>query len=288
MTTIEDIRSRYRDYVEDYPVNTEMSFESESGTPYPLQSRALGDSTFSGVYLNKLANERDYLFEVDPSAPDIEQIDTSLLAELGTELLGALMVQVTDDHLAFWQRSFELLAEMTSNEEDYNLLPGLYQSTIGLSNEEIIANINLTGIPFDGERIAAYLAYPLIESIGKWYSQEYIEISGRVKPGHVILGLDNRIYGPLEDPDKPDVCSNIGDLLHHIEHVVADDELRRQLEQARAYSARLYDKSAEEVYGGIIASNRHRSVHGETEAPAELGVLQTLTGILICSKYSGH
>lgn len=286
MVTENEVKSRYRSYVEDYPKNTAMAFEGEHDTPYPLHDRALGSDTFAGVFLNQFANESEYLFELDEQVPSINEIQTELLPTAGTELMGALMVQVTHDHIAFWEKSFELLEEVRSdNDETMKMLAELYQSVYFFSTAVLQDNIKLGPIPLESDNVAAYLAYPLTEAVAKWACRDYIHMDGQLKPCRCILGLGDAIYGPPEAGDSADECSNLADLLYHFETVVATPETKQQLEKTRDYIGRLYGVDSNVVYGRVVGRFRNRSLHGEARAPSEFGVLLTLSGLLICTEY---
>lgn len=284
MVTRETVRSRYREYVEQYPENTALRFESAVDTPYPMQSRALGDNTFANISRNVFANEDEYLFELDPEMPDISEIDEALLPTVGAELLGALMVQATHDHFAFWERSRILLEEMIEENETYGLISDLYTSVLKLFDQTGQSGVSTGALPLDGDHISGYLAYPLTEAVAKWFCQDYVKIDGSTKPGRAVIGGNGWIYGPPENGDAPDNCSNLGAFLNHAEQVVAEPELQEELEQAREYIARLYGESANDIYQGVITAQRNRSLHGETEAPVEFGVLLTFVGILVSAK----
>jgi len=286
MVNKDEIKTRYREYVENYPENTALAFESEYDTSYPLQDRALGSNTFAGVFRNQLANESEYLFELDETVPSIDELQIELLPTVGTELMGALMVQVTHDHIAFWEKSLELLSSLQCENDDImEMLTDLYESVYLLSTSSIQDDINVEQIPLKSDGIAAYLAYPLTEAVVKFVCQDYIHMDGKLKPCRCIRGLGDTIYGPPERGDSVDECSNLADLLYHLEMVVADSDLKRQLETGREYIGRLYDTDPNVVYGDVLGEFRNRSLHGESRAPSEFGVLLTLSGILICREY---
>ncbi|WP_179233965.1 hypothetical protein [Halorubrum halodurans] len=249
-----------------------------------MQSRALGDNTFAGISRNVIANEDQYLFELDSGVPDISEIDKALLPTVGAELLGTLMVQATHDHFAFWERSQSLLEKMTGGSETYGLIPDLYTSVLMLFDQTGRSGVSTGELPLNGDHISGYLVYPLTEAVAKWFCQDYVEMDGSIKPGRAVIAGNGWIYGPPEDGDAPDNCSNLGGFLHHAEQVVAEPELQEELEQAREYIARLYGERANNIYQDVITAQRNRSLHGETEAPVEFGVLLTFIGILVSAK----
>lgn len=284
MVTRDEIRRRYRTYVDRYPKNTGMSFVSENETEYPLQDRALGGDTFAEVYRNQFANESNFLFELDNRVPSIRELPIELIPTIATELNKVLFVQVTHDHLAFWSFTDDLLNHPdTVGTEVPKHIVGLFSRVLDLSRPT--TNISEIETGLSDETTASYLSYPLLEATAKWFASDHIQIDGKIKPGCEILKLGGGSYGPPEDPNEVNDCSDLGSLLFHIEMKVADSELKEQLENTRQHIGDLYRISADEVYGGVIKENRNSSLHGEAEAPAETGIALNLVSLLIWSKY---
>jgi hypothetical protein len=285
MVSESDVRNRYRSYVEDYPENTGLAFESDFDTEYPLKERALGGSAFSGVYLNQIAAESSYLFELDDRVPGIDSLDVDLMPTISVELIRVLFVQITHDHMTFWNFTKDLLSHPSTKAEDID------PHIIDLYSESVnIMSSNKLSVSTDGlsdEVIGCYIAYPLLEAVCKWFCEEYIEMNGDLKPGEEILRLGGGTYGPPEKGDEYDKCSDIGSLLLHIEQEVAAPNLRNHLEDARRHIGDLYEVSPSRVYGKVIKAKRNDSLHGQDEAPAEVGVLLNLTSLLIWSSYLG-
>lgn len=284
MVSRHEVESRYRSYVEDYPENTELAFESENDTKYPLRDRALGGNTFASVFRNQFANESAYLFELDDRVPSIHGLPVKLLPIVATELNRVLLVQITHDHLIFWEYTHQFIShEDTIGSEFPEYLVDMFSSVLELTHPD--SNMTELEIGHRKEAAACYFGYPLLEAIAKWFASDYINFDGTIKTDREIRQLGGGTYGPPDDPNEADECSDIGSLLYHIEKEVAGPKLRNHLEETRRHIGKLYDVPSDEVYGGVIKDNRNTTLHGETRAPAEIGVILNLAGLLIWSNY---
>ena len=99
-------------------------------------------------------------------------------------------------------------------------------------------------------------------------------MDGRIKDSGRILrcGSDNGY-------NKSGICSNLSDLLMHLEYEVVDQPVKSQLEKIREAIGDFYQVHPDKVYG-MLYDQRCSSLHGESEAIAEYGVLLNLICLL--------
>jgi hypothetical protein len=104
-------------------------------------------------------------------------------------------------------------------------------------------------------------------------------MNGEIKRGKEIEKLCGGTYSTE--------CSDIGSLLYHIEENTTSPALRRNLKNSRKYIGTLYDEDSDLVYGEVIKKNRNSMLHGESAAPAEVGVVLNMTSLLVWTEYFG-
>jgi len=125
--------------------------------------------------------------------------------------------------------------------------------------------------------IAAFVAYPALESFLKFRCSSDIKMDGTVKEDGTI-----RDYSPRNDRDfysQGSTCSSLCDLLIHFENEVANDQLRKQLEQMRGEISELVEHPESRIYGLIYRWRNTLSHQGTTDV--KFGIILNIICMLI-------
>ena len=279
-----DIKSNYEEYLESYPEDG-MIATGHSGSEFPLQSAVLNQT--GGTYVQNLSPpEYNCLVEFDKSVPNIGSLPIEDLALLPIGLLDILKIQITHDHMALWEETAYVLSELPSGKTPVD-------ETIARNIEMVTRLVlaptqadsaafwewnesgHVNNVLFNSHRIAAYVAYPLLEGVVKNLTEE-IRLDGTVKPGYEIINLSGENYQSCTSTER---ISALRDLLYHVEEA-GNEQLSQKMRSARSMISDFYQEGFGEEYG-LLYDKRNRTLHGEAEAQADVGIPLTMISLLI-------
>lgn len=278
------IKANYEKYLEEYPEKGTIT-TGYSGSEFPLQSAVLNQT--GGTYVQNLGPPEDHwLVGFDESIPNIESLPVGDLALLPIGLLDILKVQITHDHTALWEETAYVLSELSAEEtpvdemvaRDIEMITRLVLVPAQVGSAafwEWSKSGHVSNVLFNSHRIAAYIAYPLLEGVIKSLA-DGIELDGTVKPGYEVTSLSDENYQACTNNEQ---ISALRDLLYHVEET-GDEELTQKMQSARSMISEFYQDGCGEEYG-LLYDKRNRMLHGEAEAQADVGIPLTMISLLI-------
>lgn len=279
-----NIKSNYEEYLDSYPEEG-MITTGHSGSEFPLQSAVLNQT--GGTYVQNLSPpEYNCLIEFDESIPNIESLPVEDLALLPISLLNILKIQITHDHMALWEETAYVLSKLTTEKTPVDetiarkieMVTRLVLAPVQAGSAafwEWNENGHVNNVLFNSHRIASYVTYPLLEGVIKNLS-DGIELDGTVKSGYKITNLSGENYQACTSNEQ---ISALRDLLYHVEES-GDEKLSQKMRSARSMISDFYQDGCGEEYG-LLYDKRNRTLHGEAEAQADVGIPLTMISLLI-------
>jgi hypothetical protein len=256
-------------------------------------SIATEPENFRANYFGKIliGEENKHFLTRDNNLPAITDLSFRNLERLPILLIKILWVAIHEENREYWKFTYEVF-EILYDETDREMRS--LSITIRILFHLVLSSVNpppthqFTSQTVSGEGhsrevlnntsfIAAFVAYPALESFIKYQCSSDIEMDGTIKQNQTV-----RDYSPRNDRDfynKGDRCSSLRDLLIHLENEVADEQLQKELEQMRSEISKLSEYPESKIYG-LVYQWRNTLSH-EATTDVKFGILLNLICMLI-------
>lgn len=292
----ERIRRSYDLYLKRFAESGAISINADDSeaSPYPLKSsvatspESFRANHFSNVFVGI---EDEHFLTRDNNLPSLADLSFRNLERLPILLIKVLWIHISDENREYWRYTYEVLdllyknggSEAFSIKMTIRLLFHLVLSSIDPAPRSPLNNTNMSGgehsqaVLSNTNFIAAFVAYPALESFLKFRCSSDIEIDGTVKRDGTI-----RDYSPRNNRDfynEGDTCSSLCDLLIHFENEIADDRLQKQLELMREEISELVEYPESRIYGLIYQWRNTLSHQGTTDV--KFGIILNIICMVI-------
>lgn len=290
------IRRSYETYLRKFAKSGAISIEADNSETrhYPLKSSIAAEpKSFQANYFGEvlIGEEDKHFLTRDNTLPAITDLSLRNLERLPIMLIKILWVAISDENKEYWKFTYDVFTilydgtdrEIMSIKLTIRILfhlvlssegpmpPLNFMKSITSSNDHTMEVLN------NSKRIAAFVAYPALESFLKFKCDSDIEPDGTVRKDQTI-----RDYSPRNERDfynKGDQCSSLRDLLIHFENNVADDLMKEQLEQLRGEISKLAEHPQSKIYG-LIYQWRNTLSH-EATTDVKFGVILNIICMII-------
>jgi hypothetical protein len=290
------IRRSYDTYLDKFARSGAISIGGDGSeeSPYPLKSSIASEpENFRANYFGKvlIGEEDKHFLTRDNTLPEITELSFRNLERLPILLIKILWVAIHQENKEYWKFTYEVF-EILYDETDWETMS--MNSAIRTLFHLVLSSVNpppthqFTSQSMSGEDysrevlsntnfIAAFVAYPALESFIKYQCSSDIDMDGTIKQDQTVQD-----YSPRNDRDfydKGDQCSSLRDLLIHFEMEVADERLQEQLEQIRKEISDLAEYPESKIYG-LIYQWRNTLSHQAT-TDVKFGILLNIICMLI-------
>lgn len=271
-----ELNYRYDKYLQIFKDQNVISIGGE-GVDFPMKRSMNSDDMNVDIREMSINDSDKLLLSHNSGSPSIRHLPPHLLKWLAVKLTEVLKTNYCKDQTEYWWFTYEY---SKAHSEYYDLFPkGLIDNFELLIRLVLADPIGKMGgkpnkILSESKTLASYLAFPTLEGFAKIACRYDINMDGEIKDGKKIRELtsDPRRYEYQTSEDDNDICSNLGQLLWHLETVVSSPQNRILYKEMRRATGDLFDISEDEIYG-YFNDQRNNSLHGRSRARQEYGAM---------------